>query len=720
MALRNVKRGMLALVLSTSIVVGSLPSAPPANALACPPASSLCSPAGLALIAEGEVVGLGTATAGAGASTTTAIAATATPVSGVGGFSFGGIVGPALNVAAALTVSGWAAGWLDVGGSGTVGLDQSAPQPGWMTGPTFRFSGWAWDSSAHYSDGVARVTVVSAPAYGEKKSSNSQFTIRYDLAGRCDASVARHTYLAFPAPVVRGVWVRANGYKEYGSALDPSNWSGKCSVSSKEWTGGASGSVSASSTFSHLEVSLGGRDFTALTVGETVPGVTRGVWLPGWFPNGHPQRTSEPAPGDGLVKRYIKCIGATGAITEITDTVNVNIGAAAHVATDPLVCPEGSVAAGFGADWLPGGDVGAAESMIPWTETYGWVQDIPIKYPACLEQTCWLQLFERATVGPPVSCGSGAIECPDWYVIPTRDADYLCQWGPYEVDLSYCAVFRDPGNLLPNVFTDADGTSSREEWPLLELDSGVVANLRDALQTRYDGRDGACDALGETLRETRATASLVTVPDVTLMCHANGLAAGLNWINSADAVGHEQALAALVAAAYGPRVMEVNPDCDELTSTGECLEWGSDFSEYSPDLEPEPAPAGAGGQVPPRDNCLSPAQRDALIASMPVQGHHVATKYGSFAKEYLETITSFDLDLDLIDAAGVWNVVPIPHRGPHPVEYHDWVMENFRNAAESAGDGNTQGFLILFEAWVVDKIKADPTIVRTAYWKCYR
>lgn len=60
------------------------------------------------------------------------------------------------------------------------------------------------------------------------------------------------------------------------------------------------------------------------------------------------------------------------------------------------------------------------------------------------------------------------------------------------------------------------------------------------------------------------------------------------------------------------------------------------------------------------------------------------------------------------------------HRGRHPQERHDGVTVNFENAAKQAGVGNTQAFVDLFTAWVVDTVKADPTIVRLSYWKCYR
>jgi len=76
-------------------------------------------------------------------------------------------------------------------------------------------------------------------------------------------------------------------------------------------------------------------------------------------------------------------------------------------------------------------------------------------------------------------------------------------------------------------------------------------------------------------------------------------------------------------------------------------------------------------------------------------------------------------DLDLEDSAHEWNVHQIRHRGPHPAEYHEWVLENLE-AANDVADGDREVFLRLFDQWVTQKVLADPTIVRVAYWKCYR
>jgi hypothetical protein len=47
------------------------------------------------------------------------------------------------------------------------------------------------------------------------------------------------------------------------------------------------------------------------------------------------------------------------------------------------------------------------------------------------------------------------------------------------------------------------------------------------------------------------------------------------------------------------------------------------------------------------------------------------------------------------------------------------VLENME-LADSIANGDVSTFLALFDEWVVQKVLADPTIVRAAYWECRR
>ncbi len=104
---------------------------------------------------------------------------------------------------------------------------------------------------------------------------------------------------------------------------------------------------------------------------------------------------------------------------------------------------------------------------------------------------------------------------------------------------------------------------------------------------------------------------------------------------------------------------------------------------------------------------------------MPDQYHHMATQYGEWGQKFQELLDLYQLDLSVADSARAWNVYLMRHRGPHPVEYHTWVYENAKLAATTAGVSNTADFLAYFDQWVTQRVLADPTIVRKAYWECY-
>ncbi len=61
----------------------------------------------------------------------------------------------------------------------------------------------------------------------------------------------------------------------------------------------------------------------------------------------------------------------------------------------------------------------------------------------------------------------------------------------------------------------------------------------------------------------------------------------------------------------------------------------------------------------------------------------------------------------------------MPHLGPHPAEYHQWVLDNMR-VIDGIANGDVATFKALFRERVLEVVEADPTIVRVGYWKCYR
>lgn|GEM_PF-1574651 len=221
------------------------------------------------------------------------------------------------------------------------------------------------------------------------------------------------------------------------------------------------------------------------------------------------------------------------------------------------------------------------------------MRDIPEDYPACLTQVCNLQLYATHPTEDPTSCGAKAIDCLDWYVSPTRVSDYECHWGSSTVSLSACAVFRDPGRILPNAWAGPDGQTVITDWPPLELDTDIVATLRSRLVHRYDNdHDTACRALGEQLRIGRGSA-LVAVPDVVHICLDLGLDRALRFIaDTAGPAGLSIAVSVLVdAAGLGSKFATFDSDCDQAGAADLCLDIDIfDNHLFGPSTRQDPAP----------------------------------------------------------------------------------------------------------------------------------
>lgn len=669
-------------VLLVDLLAGSVPAAEAGW-------SSLDNPTGVAVLNDEVFVGFSVADDAFLAANGVANipVATAPAAAGVAGVSVS-LSQTALNTGAAVAgvgMFGWLPGWLHIGDAPAGLAPGTAIAPGWDIAPAYAYISGPY-GAIHSVDSVA----VSADRH--------QVTVVESVDHQ-------------PGTQQAAVWKMTFGCAS--TVGGPANFEVGGDNTSIGWSGALTGSVTSTYNCGPHNVIVGGVVGYSLLNSPPYPSNFHARWLPP-YSVGAP--TGTPA-GTGAYGRSVTCSdGQT-----YTSSTSATLAQSGDIQLPALNCPAGSVVVTFESAWTPLG--GGPQIVTPSTATPAWVRDIPTQYQNCLNETCLLQLFEKTSSTEPTTCGSLATLCAEWYVSPTRALDYECHWGPYTVALSACAVFRDPGRVLPNAQAGADGTVEILEWPSLELDSSLVATLRAKLIRRYDNdTDTACKALAEAVRADRVATALVSVPDVYQMCgNGDGLQPALQWV--ADSDGVDLAVTALVhAATLGNKLDTFTPDCDEIDSTGECLEWGSDYGTDlpTPEPEPEPAPAGAGGFVPPPPNCLSPNQRDALINQMPTQGHHMATKYGQYAVGFQSILDDYDLQLDVVDAGGLWNLVQVAHRGPHPKEYHDWVTTNFENAAKQAGAGNTQAFIDLFTVWVVETVKADPTIVRVSYWKCYR
>jgi hypothetical protein len=645
--------------------------------------SSLCNPTGLAVLAASDgAAGLG--------STTVATAGASAGVTGISTAQAG------LNATAAatgVTAVGYAATELVIGdgtgaSSGALGLPTPSLAPGFTPSQTYE----RIPSSSNPPSSTAFTTWSnpSTPQYGAP----SNYTFAFDW------------FVSWAGPWTR--WTEDGGIGIRIRCKDGSSAGG--SAPTDDTRGAKPGADKA-----------GRMTFTFPTGGTACSGTKRGGFdhveivnwpvsrvLGAYYPPGHPDRPAGVEAGEGTLLRRISCIDADGVITNLTQEWTGNIAHGGRYELPALTCPTGSAVSAFGSDWTPAVPGSDSSTVVPDTSTPAWVRDLPGSYPECLSAgaDCRLHLY-RLDTGAATTCGVAAIDCPDWYVDPARSSNYGCGLGPYQVDLSFCSVFRDPGRVLPNGTVAPNGTSTSSPWPTLELSTQVVARAIGRLADRY-GTD-ACAALGEAVRPRVPATS---VPDAVLVCEHLGISTALQWILRVSPDHLAPLVEALVESTDGQPITILEPDCNQLATDGRCLD--EDGTESEP--EPQPDPSGSGVRPPP--NCLDDVGRQQLIESMDEEAHHMATHYGAWGARFQAIASKYGLNVK----TGAWNLHSMPHAGPHPWNYHNWVLERMQEAddlaqqfpaAEQAGV-----FLSEFQRAVVDVVKADPTVVRTAYWKC--
>jgi len=430
-----------------------------------------------------------------------------------------------------------------------------------------------------------------------------------------------------------------------------------------------------------------------------------------YYPPGSPNRTA-PNPivsevATGTYIRTVQCQDSTGKIQSVSHGAILDASPGAVFPLPEVACPTGTSPVGFSSRWVPA-DGSASQVITPSTPYPDWALNIRRDFPDCAGGQCIVELF-RSTSGTDVSCGYAATSCPDWYISPTRATDYTCRWGPYEVELHYCSIFRDPGFLLPNSFPGADGGSVYRAWPPLDLTTAVAQRAAGRIVARYG--EGACAAVGEAVRSALAQ---VSIPDMVLVCRAQGLATGMDFaLRSWPASGPGPLVDALVETADGDPITVLEPECNHLSSDGRCLD--DEGIESEPEAQPDPA--GSGVRPPP--NCLDDTARQQLINSMRWEDHHMATHFGVWGERFQRIFDAYGLN----GKTGAWNLHNMKHAGPHPWNYHNWVMQRVQAAHEYAQTFPTleeqrEAFLDEFEREIVDVVLQDPTVVRAAYWKC--
>jgi hypothetical protein len=183
------------------------------------------------------------------------------------------------------------------------------------------------------------------------------------------------------------------------------------------------------------------------------------AWM---YPEGH--SLWHPGSAGGLVGDFItsvQCISTTGT-SVLTAVSPVSEGVAEIPET---MCPEGSVMGAYSVVFQPqdGDPITVFEGSNP-----DWVTEVPTEFPRCIDgsEDCTLTLWQTVGSQPALYCGTNAVGCPDWWdQVQTHPDSYQCKFGSYSIDLSYCALYREPGTISPTIGMniDADGNISLTE-----------------------------------------------------------------------------------------------------------------------------------------------------------------------------------------------------------------------------------------------------------------
>lgn len=96
---------------------------------------------------------------------------------------------------------------------------------------------------------------------------------------------------------------------------------------------------------------------------------------------------------------------------------------------------------------------------------------------------------------------------------------------------------------------------------------------------------------------------------------------------------------------------------------------------------------------------------------LPNQIHHVATdKSKKFTPEFKKITDKYNLNLD-----DDWNKVELPHKGRHPNNYHDFILDSTKTL-DKAANGATDMFLKGFNK-IKEQVKNTPEMLRKAFWE---
>ncbi|GBC63469.1 hypothetical protein DENIS_4463 [Desulfonema ishimotonii] len=118
--------------------------------------------------------------------------------------------------------------------------------------------------------------------------------------------------------------------------------------------------------------------------------------------------------------------------------------------------------------------------------------------------------------------------------------------------------------------------------------------------------------------------------------------------------------------------------------------------------------------VPQADNPLIANEAETDLENheeITLQIHHYATnKNQQYTPEFERIICKYGLELD-----ESWNKRLLPHKGRHAERYHDWMLEQFREA-DSIAAGDKDLFIQYLNGGAFETVQNHPEMLTKEYW----
>jgi RHS repeat-associated protein len=93
------------------------------------------------------------------------------------------------------------------------------------------------------------------------------------------------------------------------------------------------------------------------------------------------------------------------------------------------------------------------------------------------------------------------------------------------------------------------------------------------------------------------------------------------------------------------------------------------------------------------------------LTDLPIQSHHLLTKYGAWGKKFKRILKKYDLNID-----SDFNKLDLHHQGPHPKEYHQEMYNRLLKIDKVAG-GDKDKFLRNFKKEIKDYVNKNQEII---------